>query len=319
MIATPEQTLKVRVESKRRLADACREIELVSPDGAMLPGGEPGSHIGLVLPNGIERQYSLLESGDELERYLIGVKLDPASRGGSKYLFEQLKVGDLLDAALPRNNFPLDENAGRSIFIAGGIGITPIRCMIDRLDDLGKEWELHFASRSRSDAPFLQELSNRPNVQLHFDDEAGHVLPVADIVAEADEAAHLYCCGPSPMLTAFEEAAKAAVISDDRIHVEYFTQRYVAATDGSFVVELAKSGQELVIQPGQTILDALRELGIGASYSCEEGICGACETRVLEGVPDHRDSILNEKERRENRTMFICCSGAKSDRLVLDL
>ena len=319
MIAKPQDTIEVRVRSITRLADACCRIELEAPDRSPLPGGEPGSHIGVVLPNGIERQYSLLESGEEFDRYAIGVKLDAESRGGSRYLVNELRVGELLEVQRPRNNFPLEVDAPRSVFIAGGIGITPIWCMIARLESLGRPWELHYASRSRSDAMFLEELQGRDNVHLHFDDEAGGVLAVAGIVRAANKDAHLYCCGPAPMLAAFEEAAKTAGVPAEQVHVEYFTQRYEAATDSNYVVELARSGQQVSVQPGQTILDALRKIGIDASYSCEEGICGACETRVLEGVPDHRDSILSEKERQENRTMFICCSGAKSDKLVLDL
>lgn len=234
-------------------------------------------------------------------------------------MFETLRLGDILRVQQPRNNFPLEESAAHSVFIAGGIGITPIRCMIRRMEDLGRSWELHYATRNRDEAAFMNELQAKREVHLHFDDEAGTVLPISDIIRRSRPDAHLYCCGPAAMLAAFEEASGSAEWTDDRLHVEYFVQRYEAATDNGYVVELSRTGKEVVVRPGQTILEALRELGIETSYSCEEGICGACETRVLEGVPDHRDSILNEQERQANRTMFICCSGAKSDRLVLDL
>jgi ferredoxin-NADP reductase len=283
-----------------------------------LPSGEPGSHIGVHMPNGIMRQYSLLSARDPAREYAIGVKRDPASRGGSAFLCERLRVGDELDVEPPRNNFPLAEDAAQSIFIAGGIGITPIWCMIQRLSTLERSWTLHYATRSREEAAFREELGAHRTTHFHFDEEhGGALLPVADIVRNAAPEAHLYCCGPAPMLAAFEAAAAGR--DPARTHVEYFTQKHAASTGGGFLVELARSRLEVRIEPGQTIVRALREAGVDVPTSCEEGICGACETRVLAGVPDHRDAILSEKERAANKTMFVCCSGSKSERLVLDL
>ena len=286
-------------------------------DGGLLPGAAPGAHIGLHLPNAVERQYSLVESGTELKRYVIGVKRDQASRGGSAYLHERLRVGAVVDIDPPRNNFPLREDAEISVLIAGGIGVTPIWSMVRRLTELGREWRLFYSARSREDAAFAEALAVQPRAALHFDDEAGTLLPLAEIVTAAPEGAHLYCCGPAPMLKAFEDACRER--ASETVHVEYFTPRFEAAEEGGFTVALARSGREFAIPAGKSILKVLQEAGVPVTSSCEEGVCAACETRVLEGIPDHRDAILSEAERAANETMFICCSGARSERLVLDL
>jgi vanillate O-demethylase ferredoxin subunit len=260
----------------------------------------------------------LITADDAPDRYVIGVKRDAAGRGGSRRLHDSARVGDLLKVGTPRNNFPLNEAASSSVLIAGGIGITPIRAMIRRLQTLNAEWQLHYSCRSREDAVFLSELTQSDRAHLHFDDEAdGALLGLDAILVDAPRTAHLYCCGPSPMLAAFRE--KAADWPEDQIHVEYFAPAEEAATSGGLIVELARSKREIEVRAGETILDALRAAGIDVSYSCEQGICGACETRVLGGVPDHRDSILSDAERASNKTMMVCVSSALSSRLVLDL
>jgi len=290
------------------------------PDGGPMPGAEPGAHIGLLLPNGIERQYSLINSGSSLNQYVVGVKKDPKSRGGSSYMHDHLKTGTKLTLETPRNNFPLIESAEHVVLFAGGIGITPIYCMIRRLIEKNRSWELYYSARSRSDAAFLSDLEKYPQAHFHFDEETGgKVLPLPDIIPSLPKAAHLYCCGPTPMLAAFEATAETAGFPSAQVHVEYFTPKYAAAETGGYVVELAKTKKEFVIPDGKSILNVLRDSGIEVPSSCEEGICGACETKVISGTPDHRDAILSETERRENKTMFICCSGSKSPRLVLDL
>jgi tetrachlorobenzoquinone reductase len=300
---------------------AARDTNIFSferPDRTPLPGAEPGAHIGVILPNGVERQYSLLHAGATLSEYSVGVKRDANSRGGSIYMHDQLRVGTRLSILPPRNNFPLEEKAALVVMIAGGIGITPIYCMIERLVALGRNWELHYSCRSRQDTAFLDELSRHSQAHFHFDDEAGgHFLKIPPILEKLPRTAHLYCCGPAPMLAGFEAAT--AAWPQDQIHVEYFTPKFAAAQAGGFVVELARAKRELQIPPGKSILQAVREAGIQVPHSCEEGVCGACETRVVSGIPDHRDTILTEQERKENATMMICCSGSKSPRLVLDI
>ena len=312
------QTIEVVLASVRMAARDTNLYTFRRPDNGPLPGAEPGAHIDVILPNGMERQYSLIEYGASLPEYTVGVKRDANSRGGSLFMHDQLRVGMRIPIIPPRNNFPLKEDAELVVLLAGGIGITPIVCMVKKLVVLGRPWQLYYSCRSRADAAFLDELSQHKQTHFHFDDEAnGKFLPVAEIVAKTPKNAHLYCCGPGPMLAAFEAAT--ANWPAEQIHVEYFTPKFTAAQEGGFVVELARSKRELVIPPGKSILQAVREAGIQVPHSCEEGVCGACETRVISGIPDHRDSILTEQERKENATMMICCSGSKSARLVLDI
>jgi tetrachlorobenzoquinone reductase len=313
-----EQTIDVRLVAIRFAANDTHLYELQRPDGKKLPGATPGSHIDIHLPNGMMRQYSLVNAEDSPDSYVIGIKRDVNSRGGSVYVHDKLRVGEIVKISAPRNNFPLDETAAHTILVAGGIGITPIWCMVQRLEAIGKPWQLFYSCRTRSDAAFLATLEGLASAQFNFDDEnQGKYLDLAAIVAQAPPGAHLYCCGPTPMLAAFEEACKS--LPPAQVHVEYFTAKHEAAAEGGFILELVKSGMELVIPPGKTILDVVRDAGVDVGYSCEQGICGACETRVISGVPDHRDSILSDSERAANKTMMICCSGCKSDRLVLDL
>jgi ferredoxin-NADP reductase len=246
------------------------------------------------------------------------VQKDRASRGGSNWVHEHFRAGDLLTLNGPRNNFSLDESAEKSVFIAGGIGITPILSMIERLGAIRRDWELIYCSRTRAGTPFLEMLGALPRVRFNFDQEpGGKMLDIAGAVRAAPANAHLYCCGPVPMLDAFENATKD--LPRERVHVEYFTAKEQPAVEGGFTVVLAKSKREVAVAPGKTILAALSDAGLDIPHSCTEGICGTCETRVLEGVPDHRDLILTEGERASNKTMMVCCSGSKSERLVLDL
>ncbi len=317
---TDSDLIDVRLNAIRYAARDTNLYEFVRPDGKALPPYEPGAHVDVHLPNGIVRQYSLIVPEREPTSYTLGIKRDPASRGGSRYIHDELRVGRMLKISAPRNNFPLKEDAANVILFAGGIGITPIWCMVQRLAALGRSWQLYYACRSRADMAFLASLEKMAGSQFHFDDEsAGKFLDVAAILAEAPKDAHLYCCGPTPMLNAFEAAT-----SDwprEQVHVEYFTPKAAAPDDkkGGFVVELARSGQEFVIPPGRTILQVLLDAGIDVDYSCELGICGACEQRVISGEPEHHDAILTEEEQASNTKVMVCCAGCKSERLVLDL
>jgi ferredoxin-NADP reductase len=313
-----EGLIEVRLSAIRYAARDTNIYELTSLTGKPLPAYEPGAHIDLHLPNGIVRQYSLLEPEPEPQCYTIGVKRDPASRGGSRYVHDELRVGRTLKISAPRNNFALVENASHVILFAGGIGITPIWCMVQRLAKLGRSWKLFYACRSRSDMAFLHALESMASSQFHFDDEAaGKFLDIGGITAGAPKDAHLYCCGPTPMLRAFETAT--ANWPSNQIHIEYFTPKQEPAKTGGFVVELARSGKEFVIPEGKSILQVLLDAGIDVDYSCELGICGACEQRVISGEPEHRDAILTEEEQASNTKVMICCAGCKSERLVLDL
>ena len=274
------------------------------------------------LPNGLVRQFSLVAPNSDPDSYVVGVKRDAASRGGSRYIIDEMRVGDQIKISAPRNNFPLIENAEHVVLIAGGIGITPIWCMAQQLAALKRPWTLYYSCRSREDMAFLEALQtlDPQAAHLHFDDEAeGKFLDLAAVVAAAPANAHLYCCGPNPMLKAFEAAAAGRPRA--QVHVEYFTAKEAAAagTLGGFWVELARSGEEYFIPEGKRVLEVLFDAGVDVDYSCELGICGACETRVISGIPEHHDSVLSEEEQATNTKVMICCCGCKTERLVLDM
>jgi len=283
-----------------------------------VPRFTAGAHVDVYLPNGTIRQYSIASSTSDRARYLLGVKLEADGRGGSRCMHDELRVGQLLKIGLPRNNFPLAEDAALSIFIAGGIGITPIKCMIDRLQGIGRNFRLHYAVRARDEALFANELAG-DRLHLHVDAEhGGRVIDLDAIIAAAPQDAQLYCCGPAPMLAAFERACAGRPAKF--VHLERFSAPdNAAATGGAYTVELARSKRTIAVKPNQTLLQALKAAGITIKTSCQQGICGTCETRVLAGTPDHRDMILSDDEKAANDTMMVCCSGSLGSTLVLDL
>lgn len=325
MTRTP--TLQVRLRSITYETDSIRAFELVAlPPACALPPFTAGAHIDLHLttPDGpLVRSYSLLNDPTDTQRYRIGVHRDPQSRGGSRHVHEALRVGDVLTISEPRNNFPLDEASPFNVFIAGGIGITPILSMVARSQSLGTPWRLHYAARTRAHAAFLDRLErlgegSSGEVVLNFDQApGGRLLDLQRIADGLPAGAHVYCCGPLPMLEAYERAT--AALPPARVHREYFAAKEAAATGGGFVVELARSGKTFDVPEGKSILDCLIDIRVEPPFSCREGICGTCEVRVLEGTPDHRDLVLTDAERAANDRMMVCCSGARSGRLVLDL
>lgn len=319
--ATTSELLELRLVAVTYSAEGTNLYEFRRPGGGALPAFTAGAHVDLHLPNGLIRQYSLANAQDETVRYVVGVKREAEGRGGSAWIHDQLRVGRVLPVSRPRNHFPLVEDGSPVVLIAGGIGVTPLYSMAQRLRALGSEWSLHYAARNRAEAALLDQLTEvAERVHLHFDEEnEGRPIDLAAILAAADPAAHLYCCGPGGMLDAFEAQCKVSGIDPARVHVERFSALPPAPIAQGFVVELARSGIELSIAPGQTILDCARAVGLPVEASCEQGICGACETRVLAGIPDHLDMILNDAERASNKTMMICCSGSRSERLTLDM
>jgi ferredoxin-NADP reductase len=313
----PAPLIPMRLTAIRFAAAGINLFEFTPLDGGVLPAFTAGAHVDLHLPAGLVRQYSLCNPQQERHRYLVGVKRDLNSRGGSRYLHDELRVGAVLQVGEPRNHFALHEEAAHSVLVAGGIGITPIACMVTQLKALGRPWELHYSVRQREEAAFLDQLAG-PGLHLHVDAEHGGApLALGGIVAAAPAGTHLYCCGPGPMLDAFEAAAARRPSAE--VHVERFAPVQAAAVAGGFTVRLARTGGSVYVGPGHSILDALRAGGIQVQASCEQGICGTCETRVLGGTPDHRDSLLSDDEKRANNVMMVCCSGSKDDVLVLDL
>ena len=312
--------IPVRVSQIRYEAATILSVEVTPLDGTKLPSFEAGAHIDLILKPDLRRSYSLYKPYTDGKSYSVAVHKDPNSRGGSKYIHDTLRVGDKIKISTPKNNFPLKEDAEKSIFIAGGIGITPMVCMLTRLAELGKPWELHYGARSRANAAFLDAIAtiaDSGKVITHFDDEKGGALMDLDAISASPPKAHFYCCGPEPMLAAYEKAGRA--VDRSQVHVEYFSATEEAALEGGYEVVLEQSGMVLEIPAGKSILDVLIENGVSVPFACNDGVCGTCETRVLEGRPDHRDSILTDEERAAGDTMMVCCSGSKTPRLVLDL
>jgi ferredoxin-NADP reductase len=294
-------------------------LELRDPDGGELPAWRPGAHLDVRLSPEIERQYSLCGEPAELGSYRVAVLREPQSRGGSELVHGTLRVGDRVGVRGPRNNFELDP-APSYRFIAGGIGITPILPMVRAAAAAGSDWRLLYGGRRRDSMAFLEQLEPfAERVEVAPEEEHG-LLDLDRELAEIGPGTLVYCCGPGPLLDAVEE--RCAGLPAGTLRVERFTPRdQVPAPTGDqpVVVECARSGLTVEVPAGTTILDALRAEGLELESSCEEGICGTCETRVLEGTPDHRDSLLSESEREEGRTMMICCSRAIGGRLVLDV
>ena len=297
-------------------------IELRPAPGVTLPAFEAGAHIDLHLPGGLVRSYSLLNDPAERHRYVLGVLRDAKSRGGSRAVHE-LRIGQALKISAPRQNFPLHESADHSVLVAGGIGITPLLSMAHRLKALGRSFEMLVLARSREACAFADTVQALGvPVHWHFDQEAGGPPDLkALLAARAPQGqTHYYACGPAPMLDAF--VAQCAALGYEQAHIERFAAVEVAAASdarGQFTVELRRSGQVFEVTPDTTLHKKLLDLRANVPFSCEEGICGSCETRVLEGEPDHRDSVLTEAEQARNDTMIVCVSGCKSARLVLDL
>ncbi len=312
------KTLQVRISTIRNETADIRLLELTAVEGE-LPAFAAGAHIDLHLPNGLVRSYSLLNSQAETHRYVIAVAHEADGRGGSRYVHEKLALGDLLTISEPRNLFPVTEDASHSVLIGGGIGITPMLSMANRLQALERSWKLHYLTRSRATSAFLGTLAPYgERVALRFDDEQQGFVDMAALIAAAPEA-HFYCCGPKPMMAAFVAAAEQAGVPSERVHIEYFQPPTEVQAQGGFEVELARSHRVIAITPGRTILEVLQDEGVATTSSCEAGICGECQTGVLAGVPDHHDFVLSDAERKSNKVMMICCSGSQSPRLVLDL
>lgn len=312
--------LPVVVHAIRLEARNVVSVELRALDGEDLLPFQAGAHIDLHLSNGMVRSYSVFNSPSETHRYLVGVLNDRGSRGGSRFVHTQLRVGSTLNISAPRNNFELDETASKSVLVAGGIGVTPIFCMYNRLRDIGKPVELIYCARNRKEAAFEAELAaSDGKVRLLFDEDTGGAPRLRELLGSQDPETHFYCCGPAPMLDAFETSCKE--LGYRNVHVERFGRADAAATSqgSGYEVQLERSGRTLAVPAGSSLLDVLLDAGFQPDYSCREGVCGACETTVLAGVPDHRDALLTEQERETGRTMMICVSGCKGDRLVLDM
>jgi len=316
-------TRRVRIARKTAEALDIYSFELVAEDGSALPPFAAGSHIDVHLAPGLVRQYSLCNDPGETNRYQIAVLRDTKSRGGSVAM-HALAVGQGLEISDPKNHFALAHGARHSVLLAGGIGITPILCMAQRLAQLGEVFDLHYCSRSPQRTAFVDRLKDahfEGRVHFHHDDgAAAQKLDAASVIGAPAADKHLYVCGPTGFMDAMLATARAASWPEERLHREYFAAAAVDARgDGSFEVQIASSGAVIPVAAEQTVVAALAACGIEVPTSCEQGVCGTCLTRVLSGTPDHRDMYLTPAEQSTGDQFTPCCSRAKSARLVLDL
>ena len=323
--------IDVTLRSITSLAENINAFEFVSFDGSLLPSFSAGSHVDVHLPGGTIRQYSLCNSPTERHRYVVAVLRDPAGRGGSVAMHDALRAGQKLVISTPRNHFALGKSARKHLFIAGGIGITPIMAMLDEAQARGDDYHLYYCARTPQRAAFLDRLTplvDKGLVSMHFDDGDPHKgLDLASTLAAYRQGAHLYYCGPGRFMDAIE-AASAHWPAGTR-HCERFSASAVSApasvsaandeqaSETPFEVELRRTGKRCTVQPGESIVDVLRAQGVDVDTSCCEGYCGTCMTRYLAGEPLHRDTVLDEDDREE--FVMICCSRSKSPTLVLDL
>ncbi len=303
-------------------ADICG-IALGPADGEPLPAFTAGAHIDVLTPSGATRQYSLCNAPHEINRYEIGVLRAQDSRGGSKSMHEALRPGATLEISPPRNHFPLHPGKHKSILVAGGIGITPHLSMAEQLCDDGAPFEIHYASKSGDNAAFGQRLRQkrfRDRAFFYSSSSGAGRLNLDELFRSNGSSAHYYVCGPARLIDGAKAAAIAAGIPPDHLHHEYFAPPAgQPANTGCFEVHLAKSALSVLVNGGESIVQALKRVGVNVATSCEQGVCGTCMTPVLDGVAEHLDYYLSDEEQRAGRFIIPCCSRSKSPRLVLDL
>lgn len=315
--------IAVKVLRKKQEAEGIASFELARPDGSALPGFSAGSHIDVQVPGGLTRQYSLCNDAGEQHRYRIAVLRDAASRGGSAGMHDTVKEGDTLLISEPRNHFPL-VHAERTLLLAGGIGVTPLLCMAQRLAQVGAEFAMHYCTRSPARTAFRDEIAQAAwarRVQFHHDDgDAAQKLQLEQVLARPDAGTHVYVCGPTGFIDWVVKTAERLGWGKDQVHLEYFGAAAQDTTgDRAFQVKIASSGATYDVPADQTVVQALQQHGIEILTSCEQGVCGTCITRVLQGECDHRDLYFTDEEKAKNDQFTPCCSRAKSEVLVLDL
>ncbi|CAM2896501.1 cytochrome P450/oxidoreductase [Skermania piniformis] len=318
VLNTTETELDLRIAGRRDVADGIVELTLADPAGGPLPAWTAGAHIDLVLNPTLTRQYSLCGSAADESSWKVGVLRDPNSRGGSAYVHDTLTEGATVRVRGPRNHFPL-VSAPRYQFIAGGIGITPILAMIEAAEARGAQWNLLYGGRSRTSMAFLDQLGDDDRVTVWPQDEQG-LLDLATVLGTPRSDTLVYCCGPGALLDAVE--AGCAAWPDGSLHLERFAAKKIEASAdalNSFEVECARSGVTVTVSEGTSIFDAVEKAGVDVLGSCMEGICGTCETDVLDGIPDHLDSVLSKAERERGNTIMTCVSRSLTQKLVLDV
>ncbi len=311
-----------RVADIRDEAEGVKSFRLIADDGTALPNFTPGAHVDVHLGPNLVRQYSLCNGPEDRDHYLIAVKREPQSRGGSARLHAVIKTGDVLEISEPRNNFPLATNASEHVLLAGGIGITPLLSMAKHLEKDNAKYRLHYFTRSEQGTAFHAQLATAPyqrRTDLHVGlepDELARRLP--DVLGPATASRHVYLCGPAPFMDLVRRIAGDAGWATDHVHLEYFGAVPGAAPNAAFEVELAQSGETFAVGPDQTLLQALRAHGLTVESDCEQGTCGTCASMVVSGEINHRDQFLSDDQKEEGQIILPCVSRAKG-RLVLDL
>jgi ferredoxin-NADP reductase len=318
-LAEPHTQTEVEIDavvlSAEQGADDVVLLTLGARDGADLPAWAPGAHIDLILGDGLVRQYSLCGDPADLSTYRVGVLLAPDSRGGS-IAAHALEAGHHVTISAPRNHFAL-KSSTRYVFLAGGIGITPIIPMIAAAEAAGADWTLHYGGRTAASMAFIEHLEKYGDrVQLVPQDEHG-LLDLAGILGTPAAGTLVYCCGPEPLLKAVEERCERWPVG--ALHLERFDALDIDTSDDTaFELVLEKTGKTLTVGADQTVLEVMRDAGIHVLSSCREGTCGTCEQMVVEGEVDHRDTVLDDEEKAANDCMMVCVSRCKGSRLVLD-
>ncbi|BCJ57244.1 PDR/VanB family oxidoreductase [Micromonospora endophytica] len=308
--------LDLRVESMTVEAEGVLTLVLVDPDGGRLPEWTPGAHVDLWLPE-VVRQYSLCGDPDDRSRYVVAVLQAPDSRGGSEYIHRLLRPGDRVEVGGPRNHFAL-RPAKEYLFIAGGIGITPILPMIREADRRGAPWRLVYGGRSRRSMAFLERLRGYGDRVLVWPEDEQGLLDLDTALAANDDGLAVYCCGPAGLIAAVE--SRCATWPTDAVNFERFTARDLSALSSAPVtVTCARSQLTLEVSAAESILDALEAAGVGVANACRDGVCGSCEVAVLAGTPDHRDSIRSGAELDDTTSLAVCVSRARTPELVLDI
>jgi vanillate O-demethylase ferredoxin subunit len=317
------EPLDVLVSQRELQGQGVAVLTLTDAAGAALPPYTAGAHVDLHLPGGLVRPYSLCGDPSDRSRYRLGVLKDPASRGGSLAVHQALQIGSRLQISAPRNHFALSDGAPHSVLVGGGIGITPMLAMAWQLHAAGQSFALHYCARSRAQAAFLAELAAAPwaaRVWLHFDDDDNNGLQPQPLLTAATAGSHLYVCGPAGFMDWVLAEAANAGLAPAQLHREYFSAPSTAnAADTAFELVARRSGKTVQVAADQSLLDALKGLGIKVPVSCEQGVCGTCACTVLDGSPDHRDAYLSDEEREANDQILVCCSRSRSPRLVLDV
>ncbi|ATR83687.1 MULTISPECIES: PDR/VanB family oxidoreductase [Pseudomonas] len=323
-MANPYEMFNVRVTAVEQATPLIKRFTLARDDGAAMPAFTGGSHIIVQMQGADGSQfsnaYSLMSDPRDTRSYQIGVRLEEQSKGGSAFMHQQVEVGSTLTISSPNNLFALDPTAGRHVLIAGGIGITPFLAQLHELEGGDTDYELHYAFRSPEHGAFQDDLSSGPHAgrTRFYIDSLGRKLDLAALCAGLTEDAHLYVCGPKPLIDAVIATAAKAGIAEQRVHWEQFAA--TPATGAAFTVVLARSGQELLVEEGMTILQAIQKSkAANVECLCREGVCGTCETRIIDGEAEHFDQYLSDEEKAAQQSLMVCVSRAKSARLVLDL